>query len=119
MSNMGQGYWECRRVEGTHTRDKREKDKILSLHTCFEFNPGFSSQRCGQIIRFKSTLNGANRWPGLLLAYFFPRDIGAFFPTGHGMVEWVQRYGCAKLSETIGLVGGLLFHRGDPMQTIF
>ena len=22
MSNLGQGYWECRRVEGTHTKTK-------------------------------------------------------------------------------------------------
>jgi hypothetical protein len=27
-------------------RGKRQK---LSLHTCFEFHPGFSSQRCDQI----------------------------------------------------------------------
>ena len=27
MSSLGQGYWECRRVEGTHTRDKGGKDR--------------------------------------------------------------------------------------------
>jgi hypothetical protein len=26
--------------------------------------------------------------------------------SGHEMVEWVQRYACAKLSETIWLAGG-------------
>jgi hypothetical protein len=26
--------------------------------------------------------------------------------SGHGMVEWVQRYASAKLSETIWLAGG-------------
>ena len=27
MSNLGQGYWECRRKGGTHTRDTGEKDR--------------------------------------------------------------------------------------------
>ena len=27
MSGLGQGYWECWRVEGTHTRDTGEKTK--------------------------------------------------------------------------------------------
>jgi len=66
MSNLGQGYWECRRVEGTHTRDKGGKDKSLSLHTCSEFSPVFSSQRCCQFIRVKLNLNGAYR--GLSMA---------------------------------------------------
>jgi hypothetical protein len=30
MSNLGQGYWECRRVGGTHTRDTGEKMKKYS-----------------------------------------------------------------------------------------
>ena len=47
MSILGLGYWECRRVGGTHTRDTREKDKNLSLHTCCKFQPGFCSQSCG------------------------------------------------------------------------
>jgi hypothetical protein len=29
--------------------------------------------------------------------------------SGHGLVEWVQRYACAKLSETIWLAGGRVF----------
>ena len=29
MSSLGQGYWECQRVEGTHTRDKGEKDRKI------------------------------------------------------------------------------------------
>jgi hypothetical protein len=33
MSDFGQGYWECREVGGTHTRDAGEEDKDLSLHT--------------------------------------------------------------------------------------
>jgi len=32
MSNSGQGYWECRRVGGTHTRDTGGKDGNLSPH---------------------------------------------------------------------------------------
>jgi len=46
MSNSGLGYWEVRGVEGTHIRDKGENENYLSLHTCFEIPPGFSSQRC-------------------------------------------------------------------------
>ena len=34
--------------------------------------------------------------------------------SGHGTVEWVQRYACAKLSETNRLAGGWVFHGGDP-----
>jgi hypothetical protein len=42
MSNLGQGYWECRRVGGTQTRDKGEKErKHMSLHICGEFHPVF------------------------------------------------------------------------------
>ena len=33
MSNLGQGYWECRRVEGTHTKDTKKKEKKLPLLT--------------------------------------------------------------------------------------
>jgi len=29
--------------------------------------------------------------------------------SGHGMVEWVKRYACAKLSETICWQGGEFF----------
>ena len=29
--------------------------------------------------------------------------------SGHKMVEWVQGYACAKLSETVWLAGGELF----------
>jgi len=32
MSNLGQGYWKCRPVEGTHTRDKGEKEKFVAPH---------------------------------------------------------------------------------------
>ena len=32
MSNLGQGYWECRRVGDTHTRDTTgEKDKCCFI----------------------------------------------------------------------------------------
>jgi len=30
MSNLGQGYWECWQVEGTHTRDTGEKEKNIA-----------------------------------------------------------------------------------------
>jgi hypothetical protein len=33
--------------------------------------------------------------------YSYPMHV-----SGHGMVEWVQRYAFAKLSETIWLAGG-------------
>jgi hypothetical protein len=33
--------------------------------------------------------------------------------SGHKMVEWVQEYACAKLSENIWLAGGWVFHGGD------
>jgi len=32
--------------------------------------------------------------------------------SGHGMVEWVQRYACAKSSETVWLAGGQVVHGG-------
>jgi hypothetical protein len=38
MSSLGQGYWECRRVGG---RDTGKKENNLSLHTCYEVQPGF------------------------------------------------------------------------------
>jgi hypothetical protein len=33
--------------------------------------------------------------------------------SGHGLVEWVQRYTCAKLSETILLAGEWVFYKGN------
>ena len=81
MSNLGQGYWERRRVGGTHTRDTGEKERNLSLLTYCEFKPGFCSQRCSQIIWLRKNLNGVNWWPDWFLAYCFPCDIGALFPT--------------------------------------
>jgi hypothetical protein len=33
--------------------------------------------------------------------------------SGHRLVEWVQRYACAKFSETTRLAGGWAFHGGD------
>ena len=32
MSNLGQGYWECRQVEGTHTRNKGKKEKSVASY---------------------------------------------------------------------------------------
>jgi hypothetical protein len=43
--DLGQGYWECWRMGGTHTRDTGKKAE-MSLHTCCEFQPGFCSQSC-------------------------------------------------------------------------
>jgi hypothetical protein len=142
MSILGQGYWERRRVGGTHTRDTGEKERNLSLLTYCEFKPGFCSQRCSQIIWLRKNLNGVNWWPDWFLAYCFPCDIGALFPTvpshsvhdlipkpssicwkrkktsypmhvsGHGTVEWVQRYACAKWDCLAGR--GVSFSRGRP-----
>jgi hypothetical protein len=36
--------------------------------------------------------------------------------SGRVMVEWVQRYACAKLSETIWLAGGWVFHGGAQKE---
>jgi len=36
--------------------------------------------------------------------------------SGHEMVEWVQRYACAKLSETIRLAGGWVIHGGNQLS---
>jgi len=43
MSNLGQGYWERRRVGGTHTRDtgKKGRKKCCSLPTV-SFSPDFA-----------------------------------------------------------------------------
>ena len=83
MLDLGQGYWECRRVEGTHTRDTGEKDKILSLHTCFASAP---------LPNLEASAGKKSSYP--------------MHVSGHEMVEWVQRYACAKLSETVWLPGG-------------
>jgi hypothetical protein len=45
---MGQRYWECLRMEGTHTRDTGNLQKVLSPHTHYEFQPGSCAQGCGQ-----------------------------------------------------------------------
>jgi hypothetical protein len=62
--------WQCRNVEfGAEVmgmpasgrlshKGHRGKDKNLSLHTCFEFNPGFSSHRCRKLIRVRLDFNG-------------------------------------------------------------
>ena len=68
MSNLGQGYWERRQVEGTHTRDTGGTEKHLLLHTCFEFQPGFRSQGCGVTCKEKqfypTQLSGPNMVKG-------------------------------------------------------
>ena len=75
MSSLGQGYWERWRVGGTHTRDTGEKEKNLSLHSCCEFQPGFCSQSCGQIIWLKFNWGQSVAW----LIY------GIFYPTWHSL----------------------------------
>ena len=43
MSSLGQGYWERRRVGGTHTRDKGGKDrKIFRSKTAASSSPVFA-----------------------------------------------------------------------------
>ena len=62
-SNLGQGYWESRRVGGTHTRDTGGKDrKNLSLHTCCEFQPGSCSQSCGVKYSLKLKWDKSEAW---------------------------------------------------------
>ena len=42
MSNLGQGYWECRGMGGTHTRDTGVKDKICRSIPAASFSPIFA-----------------------------------------------------------------------------
>jgi len=52
MSNLGQGYWECRRVEGTHTRDKVEKDSnFYRTIPATSFSPVFALRVAGNHAR--------------------------------------------------------------------
>jgi len=71
MSNLGQGYWECLRVEGTHTRDKGEKIKICHSIPASSLIPVFSSQCCWRFIRVKLNLNGVNQWSVEQAVWFF------------------------------------------------
>ena len=52
------GEWKAL-TQGT----KGKKRKFCRSNTCFEFNPGFSSQSCCQFICIKLNLSGAIRWP--------------------------------------------------------
>jgi len=60
MSKLGQRYWECWRVGGTHTRDTGGKDRN-SIALYLLQVPGFCSQKCGQLKCVKWNLNGAIR----------------------------------------------------------
>ena len=53
MSILGQGYWERRRVEGTHTRDKGEKDiKICRSISASSLVPVFPLSVAGKLFDF-------------------------------------------------------------------
>jgi len=77
----GRGTGKACEWEALTQRTQGEKTENMSLHTCFEFPPGFCSQSCGQIIWLLQNLNGVTRWPGWFSACFFSPDIGALFPT--------------------------------------
>ena len=48
MSILGQGYWECRQVGGTHTRDTGGKDRnICRSVPAASFNPVFITRVVG------------------------------------------------------------------------
>jgi len=47
MLNSGQGYWECRRMGGTHTRDTGEKEKICSSIPALSFSLVFALRVAG------------------------------------------------------------------------
>jgi hypothetical protein len=38
--------------------------------------------------------------------------------SGHGLVEWLQRHACAKLSETIRLAGGEFFREANYLLAL-
>jgi hypothetical protein len=64
MSNLGQGYWGCREVGGTHTRDIGEKDKKICRSTSAAiFSPVFVTRVAG-LIQFSMKL----KW-GQLVAW--------------------------------------------------
>jgi hypothetical protein len=152
MSNLGQGYWECRQVEGTHTRDKGEKDrKVCSSIPAIGFSPvmllallpiythqikfewGQTMACVKSVVVFpecRSTIYVLHLRPQLLpspnshqicaqispqslhlsptFKHLLKEQINSYpmHVSGHGMVEWVQRYACAKLSETVWLAEG-------------
>jgi len=132
MSNLGQGYWERWRVGGTHTRDTGEKEKKMSLHTAASFSLVFVLRVAAKqtmIYEFKRVQIGGlcEEWCLFCHLTFFSAQISPqplylsqtfkhllkgqkisylMHVSGHRTVEWVQRYACAKLSETIWLAGG-------------
>jgi hypothetical protein len=48
MSDLGQGYWERRRVGGTH-RDTGEKEKICRSLPTASFSPVFALRVAGKL----------------------------------------------------------------------
>jgi len=72
MSNLGQGYWDCRRVEGTQTRDAGEKDRKIcrSLPTA-SFSLVFVLRVAAKIYEFDKFKWGQSvAW--LVFGIFFP-----------------------------------------------
>ena len=80
MSNLGQGYWDCRRVEGTQTRDAGEKDRKIcrSLPTA-SFSPVFALRVAAELYDFDKFSMGSI---GCLVDFWhiFPHLIYEFHP---------------------------------------
>ena len=80
MSNLWQGYWECRRVEGTHTRDRGKRQKYVAPYLLQVSSRFFlSALRPNYITSTKFKWGQLAAW--LIFGIFFPPDIGALFPT--------------------------------------
>jgi len=149
-SNLRQGYWESRRVEGTHTRDTGEKDKSVASYLLrvlarfflsalpgiyrrqikFDWGQKMACAKSGVVfLKSCTTISVLHSRPQLLLSpnshricrvmclilhlyqtyKHLLKEQKISYPmlvSGHGLVEWVQRYACAKLGETIWLAGG-------------
>jgi hypothetical protein len=59
MSNSGQGYWECLRVGGTHTRDTEGKEKICRSIPALSFLPVFALSVAGKLNGFDKIKMGS------------------------------------------------------------
>jgi hypothetical protein len=59
MPNLGQGYWECRRMGGTHTRDTGEKGrKSCRSKPAASFSPVFALRVAGLNINYSKFYMG-------------------------------------------------------------
>ena len=150
QGRIREGYWESRRVEGTHTRDTGEKDKSVASYLLrvlarfflsalpgiyrrqikFDWGQKMACAKSGVVfLKSCTTISVLHSRPQLLLSpnshricrvmclilhlyqtyKHLLKEQKISYPmlvSGHGLVEWVQRYACAKLGETIWLAGG-------------